>query len=147
MRKISPSPGFDPRTVQPVAQSLYRLRYPGPRFGEVESINFQYKRTHITSIFRVEKSGPIWHGISWTFSFPECVSSTLWCSCTSSCTTRHQNVSLSIFMHHLQSSFRKMHNENTVPIRNVVVSLEVIVMPPFHTWQQFTNTGILEGFQ
>jgi len=24
-RKISPLPGFDPRTVQPVAQSLYRL--------------------------------------------------------------------------------------------------------------------------
>ena len=23
-------PGFDPRTVQPVAQSLYRLSYPGP---------------------------------------------------------------------------------------------------------------------
>jgi hypothetical protein len=28
--KISPSPGFDPRTVQPVAQSLYRLSYPVP---------------------------------------------------------------------------------------------------------------------
>jgi hypothetical protein len=28
VRKISPSPGFDPRTVQPVAQSLYRLSYP-----------------------------------------------------------------------------------------------------------------------
>jgi hypothetical protein len=27
LRKISPSWGFDPRTVQPVAQSLYRLRY------------------------------------------------------------------------------------------------------------------------
>jgi len=27
VRKISPSPGFDPRTVQPVAQSLYRLSY------------------------------------------------------------------------------------------------------------------------
>jgi len=27
MRKISPSPGFDPRTAQPVAQSLYRLSY------------------------------------------------------------------------------------------------------------------------
>jgi len=26
-RKISPPPGFDPRTVQPVAQSLYRLSY------------------------------------------------------------------------------------------------------------------------
>ena len=47
---------------------------------------------------------------------------------------RHQNVSLSIFMHHLQSCFRKTHNENTVPVRNVVVSLgEVFVMPPFHT--------------
>jgi hypothetical protein len=28
MRKISPPPGFDPRTVQPVAQSLYQLSYP-----------------------------------------------------------------------------------------------------------------------
>jgi len=27
-RKISPPLGFDPRTVQPVAQSLYRLSYP-----------------------------------------------------------------------------------------------------------------------
>ena len=30
VRKISPPPGFDPRTVQPVAQSPYRLSYPGP---------------------------------------------------------------------------------------------------------------------
>ena len=27
LRKISPPPGFDPRTIQPVAQSLYRLSY------------------------------------------------------------------------------------------------------------------------
>jgi hypothetical protein len=27
-REISPSPGFDPRAVEPVAQSLYRLSYP-----------------------------------------------------------------------------------------------------------------------
>ena len=25
---LAPPPGFDPRTVQPVAQSLYRLSYP-----------------------------------------------------------------------------------------------------------------------
>jgi len=25
---LEPPPGFDPRTVQPVAQSLYRLSYP-----------------------------------------------------------------------------------------------------------------------
>jgi hypothetical protein len=30
VRKISPPPGFDPRTVQPVAQSLYRLSYRAP---------------------------------------------------------------------------------------------------------------------
>jgi hypothetical protein len=30
VRKISPSPEFDPRTVQPVASLLYRLSYPGP---------------------------------------------------------------------------------------------------------------------
>jgi len=29
VRKISPPPGFDPRTVLPPGQSLYRLRYPG----------------------------------------------------------------------------------------------------------------------
>jgi len=27
VRKIFPPPGFDPRTIQPVAQSLYRLSY------------------------------------------------------------------------------------------------------------------------
>ena len=48
--------------------------------------------------------------------------------------TCYQNVSLSVFMHDLQSCFRRMHNENTVPIRNVVVSSgEVFVMPHFHT--------------
>ena len=31
VRKISPPPGFDPRTVQPVASRLYRLNYRGPR--------------------------------------------------------------------------------------------------------------------
>ena len=30
VRKISPTQIFYPRTVQPVAQSLYRLGYPGP---------------------------------------------------------------------------------------------------------------------
>ena len=30
MRKISPPPGFDPRTVQPVASRYSRLSYPGP---------------------------------------------------------------------------------------------------------------------
>ena len=30
VRKVSPLPGFDPRTVQPVAQSLYRLSYRAP---------------------------------------------------------------------------------------------------------------------
>ena len=29
VRKISPQPGFDPRTVQPRSQLLYRLSYPG----------------------------------------------------------------------------------------------------------------------
>jgi hypothetical protein len=30
-RKISPPPGFDPRTVQPVSRSLYRLSQPAHR--------------------------------------------------------------------------------------------------------------------
>ena len=29
LRKISPPPEFDPRTAQPVSESLYRLNYPG----------------------------------------------------------------------------------------------------------------------
>ena len=31
VRKISRSPGFDPPTVQPRSESLYRLSYPGPQ--------------------------------------------------------------------------------------------------------------------
>ena len=38
--EISPPPGFDPRTVQPVAQSLYRLHYPGPQSGGIAYIFF-----------------------------------------------------------------------------------------------------------
>jgi len=30
VENLAPPPEFDLRTVQPVAQSLYRLRYPGP---------------------------------------------------------------------------------------------------------------------
>ena len=30
--KSLPPPGFDPRTVKPIAQSLYRLSYPGSRY-------------------------------------------------------------------------------------------------------------------
>jgi len=30
LRKISPPPGFDPRAVKPIEQSLYRLRCPRP---------------------------------------------------------------------------------------------------------------------
>jgi hypothetical protein len=32
VRKISPSPEFDPRTVQSGSESLYRQSYPGPNF-------------------------------------------------------------------------------------------------------------------
>ena len=31
--KTSPLPGFDPRTVHSVGESLYRLSYPGSRCG------------------------------------------------------------------------------------------------------------------
>jgi len=30
VRKISPPPEFDPPTVQPVGESVYRLSFPGP---------------------------------------------------------------------------------------------------------------------
>jgi hypothetical protein len=36
MRKISPPPGFDPRTVQSVARRLYPLRYPDPQDAGTE---------------------------------------------------------------------------------------------------------------
>jgi hypothetical protein len=39
VRKISPLPGFDPRTIQPVAQSLYWLSYPGSWHNWVDSLN------------------------------------------------------------------------------------------------------------
>jgi hypothetical protein len=32
VRKISPPPGFDPRTVQPVVQPLHRLSYPAHKY-------------------------------------------------------------------------------------------------------------------
>jgi len=35
VRKISPSPGFNSRTLQPVAQSLYRPRYRAHRRDEI----------------------------------------------------------------------------------------------------------------
>jgi hypothetical protein len=37
VRKISPPPGFDPRTAQPVVQSLYQLSYPAHILYNVES--------------------------------------------------------------------------------------------------------------
>jgi hypothetical protein len=39
VRKISPSPGFDPRTGQPVAQWLYRLSYPTHKTGQGKDRN------------------------------------------------------------------------------------------------------------
>jgi hypothetical protein len=32
VRKISPPPGFEPRTIEPRSESLYRLSCPGPQF-------------------------------------------------------------------------------------------------------------------
>jgi hypothetical protein len=52
VRKISPPPGFDSRTVQTVAShSLYRLRYPGPQDAPSRSLNNNstvYIRWHYT---------------------------------------------------------------------------------------------------
>jgi hypothetical protein len=36
MLKVSPPPGFDPRTVQPVANRYTRLSYPGTHNNAVE---------------------------------------------------------------------------------------------------------------
>ena len=41
-RKISSPPEFDPRTVQPVAQSLYRLSYPAHCIGPEGSRNLRF---------------------------------------------------------------------------------------------------------
>jgi hypothetical protein len=44
VRKISPSPEFDPRTIQPVSESLYRQSYPGPNIlcKPLQVINITY---------------------------------------------------------------------------------------------------------
>jgi hypothetical protein len=42
VRKISPPSGFDPQTVQPVAQSLYRLSYPA-HSKEGTFVTFEYR--------------------------------------------------------------------------------------------------------
>ena len=49
-RKISPLPGFDPRTVQPVAQSLYWLSYAAHAF---ENKQLLFSKTALTIKFRV----------------------------------------------------------------------------------------------
>ena len=50
VRKISSPPEFDPRTVQPVAQSLYLLRYPAHEKVWVPSGN---EGTNLCSIILV----------------------------------------------------------------------------------------------
>ena len=53
----SPPSGFDPRTVQPVAQSLYRLSYPGPLLRERRSDNLG--SNHEKDFFRIfQRSKP-----------------------------------------------------------------------------------------
>jgi hypothetical protein len=46
VRKISLSPEFDPRTVQPGSESLYRQSYPSPNFlwKPLQFINITYYR-------------------------------------------------------------------------------------------------------
>ena len=54
VRKISPPPGFDPRTVQPVAQSLYRLSYPAHnRRYNAHKIKINFLKDHLC--FKVSK--------------------------------------------------------------------------------------------
>ena len=58
VRKISPPPGFDPRTVQPVAQSLHRLSYPvHHQFKGVSKLN-GWRLTQSIKFFRhIKKPG------------------------------------------------------------------------------------------
>ena len=54
-RKISHPPGFDPRTVQPVAQSLYRLSYPAHILYEVKAQNETIYTNKYICIFCIYK--------------------------------------------------------------------------------------------
>jgi hypothetical protein len=46
MRKPSQPPGFDPRTIQFLSESLYRLRHSGPLLLQRQSIKFRSKRKY-----------------------------------------------------------------------------------------------------
>ena len=48
--EILAPPGFDPQTVQPVAQSLYRLSYPAHRMPNVTSQNYQQKQATLEKL-------------------------------------------------------------------------------------------------
>ena len=46
---VRPPPGFDSRTVQPVAQSLYRLSYPGPNVDSADINSFMPLSVNFTA--------------------------------------------------------------------------------------------------
>ena len=53
VRKFSSPPEFDPRTVQPVAQSLYRLRYRDPHLVSITNLIAAYN----TGILNMTSTG------------------------------------------------------------------------------------------
>ena len=53
-RTISSSKGFDPRTVQPVAQSLYRLNYPAHNYYEKAQNKIKFPKTLISAYIGAE---------------------------------------------------------------------------------------------
>ena len=61
VQNISPPPGYDPRTVQPVAQSLYRLRYPANK-GKVQSDT--KKRELLKNPTKIEEKKNYWQKLN-----------------------------------------------------------------------------------
>ena len=56
VRKISPQPGFDPQTVQPVASQLYRLSYPSSHDPKYHNYNFS---DYLSQQELTETEGPL----------------------------------------------------------------------------------------
>ena len=74
IRKISPSPEFDPRTVQSGSESLYRQSYPDPNFlrKPLQSINITYSRFNTRLVFLLRVSARPASNITWKIQKAEC---------------------------------------------------------------------------
>ena len=70
LREISISPGFDPRTVQSIAQPLYRLSYPNPIHLEEKTIKLSWTVSHVRWLKEAQSkvSGTSWSHLGNEFS-------------------------------------------------------------------------------